>query len=111
MFGHPVTAHLDISRSIRAHSQNLSNLFSCVCSASSLLAIAAMSSAYVDDEIFILDVPKVYPLVPCCSHLRRGSKNMINRYGLSVYPCIVPRWMKIGKVFSEIFSSKYGRGL
>ena len=90
LFGHPVMAHLGIPRSIPAHSQNLSSLLSCVCSVSSLLAIAARSSAYAADEILTLDVPKVYPLFPCCNHLRRGSRNMINRYGLRVSPCIVP---------------------
>jgi hypothetical protein len=90
LFGHPVTAHLGIPRSIPAHSQNLSSLFSYVYNVSSLLAIAARSSAYDADEILTLDVPKVYPLFPCCSHLSRGSKNMINRYGLRVSPCIVP---------------------
>ena len=90
LFGHPVTAHLDIPISIPAHSQNLSNLFSCVCSDSSLLAISARSSAYAADEILILDVPKVYLLSPCCNYLRRGSKNIINKYGLRVSPCIVP---------------------
>jgi hypothetical protein len=90
LLGHPITAHLGISRSIPVHLQNLFSLFICVCSDSSLLAIAARSSAYVADEIFPLDVPKVYPLSPCYSHLRRGSKNIINRYGLIVFPCIVP---------------------
>ena len=90
LFGHPVMAHLGIPRSIPAHSQNLSSLLSCVCSVSSLLAIAARSSAYAADEILTLDVPKVYPLFPFCNHLRRGSRNMIKRYGLSVSPCIVP---------------------
>ena len=89
-FGHPITAHLDIPRFIPAHSQNLSSLLSCICNVSSLLAIAARSSAYVANEILTLDVPKVYPLFPCCSHLRSGSRNMINRYGLRVSPCIVP---------------------
>ena len=73
-----------------AHSQNLSSLLSCVCSDFNLLAIAAKSSAYVVEEIFTLDVPNVYPLFPSCNHLRRGSKNMMNRYGLRVSPCIVP---------------------
>ena len=45
LFGHPVTAHLDIPRSIPVQAQNLSSLLSCVCSVSSLLAIAARSSA------------------------------------------------------------------
>ena len=81
---------MGIARSIPAHSQNLSSLFSCVCSDLSLLAIAARSFAYAADEILTLDVPKVYPLSPCCSHLRSGSKNIINRYGLRVSLCIVP---------------------
>ena len=90
LFGHPVTAHLGIPRFIPTHSQNLSNLFNCICSDSSLLAIAARSSAYAADKTLILDVPKVYPLFPCCNHLRRGSKNIINKYGLRVSPYIVP---------------------
>src|SRR6202048_1695510 len=101
LFGHPVTAHFGIPRSISAHSQNLSSLFNYVCSASSLLAIVARSSAYAADEILTLDVPKVYPLFPCCSHLSRGSRNMINRYGLRISPCIVPLWMCINRVFPK----------
>ena len=72
------------------HSQNLSSLLSCICSDFYLLTIAAKSSAYITEEIFILNVPNVYPLFPCCSHLRKDSKNMMNRYGFRVYPCIVP---------------------
>ena len=89
LFGHPVTAHLGIPRSIFAHSQNMSSLFSCVCSDFNLLAIVARSSAYAPDEILTLDVLKVYPLSPCCNHRRSGSKNIINRNGLRVSPCIV----------------------
>ena len=59
MFGHPVIAHLDISRSIPALSQNLSSLLSCVSSVSSLLAIAVRSSAYAADDMLTLDVPKL----------------------------------------------------
>ena len=90
LLGHPVTAYLDIPRFIPGHSQNLSNLFSCACNDFSLLAIVAKSSAYAADVIFTFDVPKVYPLSPYCSHLRRGSKNIINKYGLKVSPYIVP---------------------
>ena len=90
LLGHLVTTHLDIPRSIPAHSHNLSSLFSCICNDFSLLAIVAKSSAYVTDEIFTLDVPKVYQLSPWCNHLRRGSKNTKNRYGLRVSPCNVP---------------------
>ena len=79
LLGHPVTAHLGIPRSIPAHSHNLSSLFSCVCNDSNLLAIVARSSAYAADAHLILDVPKVYPLSPCCNYLRSGSKNIINK--------------------------------
>ena len=89
-FGRPVIVHLGIPRSIPAHLQNLSSLLSCICRDVNLLAIVAKSLAYAAEEIFTLDVPNVYPLFPCCSHLRRGSKNMMNRYGLRVSPCIVP---------------------
>ena len=54
----PVTAYLDIPIFILAHSQNLSNLFSCVCKIFNLLAIAAKSSTYATDEILTLDVPR-----------------------------------------------------
>ena len=90
LFGHPIIAHLDIPRSILAHSQNLSSLLSCICSVFNLLAIAARSSTSAADAILTLDVSNAYPLFPCCSHRRRGSRNMINRYGLRVSPCIVP---------------------
>ena len=90
MFGQPVIAHLGIPRSMPTQSQNLSSLLICICSDFNLLAIAAKSSAYVAEEIFTLDVPNVYSLFPCCSHLRRGSRNMMNRYGLRMFPCIVP---------------------
>ena len=71
LLGHPITAHLGIPRSNPAHSQNLSNVLSCICNDFSLLAIATKSSAYAADEILTLKVPKVYSLLPCCNHLRR----------------------------------------
>ena len=101
LFGYPVTAHLGIHRSIPAHSQNLSSLFNYICSDSSLLAIAARSSAYDADEILTLDVPNVYPLFPCCSHRKSGSRNIMNKYGLRILPCIIPLWIGIGKVFPK----------
>ena len=61
LLGHPVTAHLGIPRSIPAHSQKLSNLFTCVCNDFNLLVIAAKVLVYAADEILTLDVPKVYP--------------------------------------------------
>ena len=51
LFGHPIIAHLEMPRSIPAQVRNLSGLLSCVCNVSSLLAIAARSSAYAADDI------------------------------------------------------------
>ena len=101
LFGHPVMAHFDTPRSIPAHSQYLSNLFSCIWIECNLVVMAAKSSAYAAELIVILDVPKVYPFLPLCSHLSNGSRNIKNRYGLSVSPCIVPRCMGIGFVLPK----------
>ena len=73
-------AHFGIPRSILAHSQNLSNLFSCICSDVNLFAIIVRSSAYVVEFIVILDVLNVYPFHPLCNHLDSDSKNIIKRY-------------------------------
>ena len=89
LFEHPIIAHLGFPRSMPAHVHILSSLLSCICNDFNRLAIATKSSTYVAEEIFTLDVPKVYSLFPCCNHLRKGSKNMMNRYGLRVFPCIV----------------------
>ena len=58
--------------------------------------IIARLSAYVAEFIVSCDVPSVYPFFPLCSHLSSGSKNIRNRYGLSVSPCIVLLCMGIG---------------
>ena len=63
--------------------------------------IAARSSAYTAELIVSLDVPNVYPFFPLYSHLSRGSRNIKNRYGLSVLPCIVPICMGMGFVFPK----------
>ena len=60
--------------------------------------MAARSSAYAAELIVSLDVPNVYPFLPLCSHINRGSKNIRKRYGLSVSPCIVPLCIGIGFV-------------
>lgn len=49
------------------------------------------------------DVLKWYPMSYFFSHLRSGSKNMINRYGLRVSPCMVPRLFVIGGVVPKWF--------
>ena len=84
-----MTTHFDIPRSIPTHSQYLSILFSCDCIDVSLLVIVARSFAYAIELIVDLDVPKVYTYFPFCSHLSSGSRNMIKKYGLRVFPCIV----------------------
>ena len=79
LLGQPIIAHLGIPRSMSAHSQYLSSLFSCVCSDGSLLVITARSSAYAAKLIVVFDVPNVYPFLPLCSHLSSGSRNIINK--------------------------------
>ena len=95
LFGHPMIAHFGIPRSIPTHSQNLSNLFSCICSDVSLFAIIARLSTYAAEFIVILDVPNVYPFLPLCNHLDSGSKNIIKRYGFRMSPYIVPYYIGI----------------
>ena len=48
-----------------------------------------------------LDVLKWYPMLSVPSHLKRGSRKIINRYGLSVSPWIVARLMLIGVWFQS----------
>ena len=99
LFGHPVMAHFGTPKSIPTHAQYLSSLFSWFFIDCRLLVMAARSSAYAAELMVSLDVPNVYPFFPLCSHLSRGSRNIRNRYGLSVSPCIVPLCIGIGSVF------------
>ena len=104
LFGHPVIAHFGIPRSIPAHSQNLSNLFSCICIDVSLFAIIARLSVYAAKFIVILDVPNVYPFLPLSNHLDSGSTNIIKRYGLRMSPCIVPYCIDIFCILPKCYS-------
>ena len=52
------------------------------------------------------DVLKWYPRLSFSSHLRSGSRNMMNRYGLRVSPCMVPRLICIGGVVSKVITGK-----
>ena len=79
-------AHSVIARSIPAHSQYLSTLFGSRCSDVSLLVNIASSSTYGDEVIVILDVSSVYPCFPCGDHCRSDSRNIMNKYGLTVSP-------------------------
>ena len=47
------------------------------------------------------NVLKWYPGLFFSNHLRRGSRNMIKRYGLKMSPCIVLRLISIGGVVSK----------
>ena len=49
---------------------------------------------------------KWYPKLSFSSHLRSGSRNIINRYGLRVSPCMVPRLIFIGNVDLKWFLMK-----
>lgn len=53
--------------------------------------MAAKSSTYAAKLIISLDVPSVYLFFPLCSQRSSGSKNIRNKYELSVLPCIVLR--------------------
>ena len=50
----------------------------------------AKSSAYAAELMVSLDVPSVYSFFSLCNYLSNGSKNIKNKYGLSVSPCMVP---------------------
>ena len=99
-------AHLGMPRSIPAHLQILFILFIWICRDDTLLARAAKSSVYAAEFISVLEVLKVYPLFPFCSHHRSGSRKIINRYRLSVSPCMVSLCMGIGCVLPK-YSSMY----
>ena len=49
---------------------------------------------------------KWYPKLSFSSHLRSGSRNIINRYGLRVSPCMIPRLIFIGNVDPKWFLMK-----
>ena len=61
----------------------------------------ARSSVYVAEFSLVLEVWKVYPLFPICSHRNSGFRKIMNRYGLSVSPCMVPLCMGIGCVLPK----------
>ena len=63
-----------------------------------LSVIMAKSSAYAVVVHVEWEVLKWYPMSSFSSHLRSGSRKIINRYGLRVSPCIVPRLISIGSV-------------
>jgi hypothetical protein len=66
-----------------------------------LFEIMARLSAYVVEFIVYCHVLSWKPRFPRSSHLSRGSKNMIKRYGLSVSPCMVPLCICTGFVIPK----------
>jgi hypothetical protein len=66
-----------------------------------LLVIMAKSSAYAAEFSVYCDVLSLYPRLSCSSHLSRGSRNMIKRYGLSVSPYMVLLCMCTGFVLPK----------
>ena len=98
LLGHPVIAHLERLRSICDHCGYFCSLVIWGWICLMLSVIMAKSSAYAVVVYVALDVLKWYPMSSFSSHLKRGSRKMINRYGLSVSPWIVPRLMLIGGV-------------
>ena len=101
LLGHPMMVHLGMPSSIPAHWQNLSILFICGCMYLISLVIVAKSSAYVVELSVYCDVLSLYPRLSLSNHLSSGSRDMINRYELSVSPCMVPLCMWIGLVLSK----------
>ena len=73
LLGHPVIVHLGMSRSIPALLENLSILSIWIWRDVILLARTAKSSVYATEFISVLEVLKVYSLLPFCSHRRSGS--------------------------------------
>ena len=108
LLGHPVMAHFCTSKSIPAHSQNLSSLFNCICSDWRLFVIAARSSAYAAELMVSFDVPNVYPFLPLCSHLSNGSRNNRNKYGFRVSPWNGTSLDGYWFCFAKVFARKYG---
>ena len=56
---------------------------------------------HVDDNVL-----KWYPMLSFSNHLKSDSRNIINRYGLKVSPCMVPQLISIGGVIPKSFPVK-----
>ena len=63
--------------------------------------IITKSSAYVVVMHIAEDVLKRYLMLSFLNYLRRDSKKIINKYGLRVSSCIVPRLISIGSVIPK----------
>lgn len=72
-----------------------------------LSVIIARSSAYVVVVHVERDVLKWYPMLSFSNHLRSGSKNIINMYGLRVSPCMIPWLISTGGVVLKWFPMNF----
>lgn len=95
LLGHPIMAHFDRLGSIYDKFVEFGYLWLdvlyVVCNDCQIICICCCGG--VAEEVL-----KWYPMLSFSSHLRRGSRKMINRYGLSVSPCIVPLLIFIGSI-------------
>jgi hypothetical protein len=105
LFGQPVIAHLGIPSSIPTQRHNLSILLIYGCMDLMLFVIMARSSAYAAEFIIYCesDVLRLYPRFPRSNHLSSGSRNMMERYGLSASPCMILLCMCIGLFYQSAF--------
>ena len=98
---HHVMAHFERLRSMCDHSVSFCSLNICDWMCCMLSKIFARSSVYVVEVHVAVYVLKWYSMLSFSSHLNSGSKNIINKYGLSVSPCMVSRLIVIGDVVSN----------
>ena len=81
--------HFERLRFMCDHFANFCSLKICGWMCCMLSEIIARLYAYVVVVHVAVDVVKWYPMLSFSSHLNSGYKNIINKYGLSVYPCAV----------------------
>ena len=101
LLGQPMMAHFKRFRSLCDHYANFCILSICGWICCMLSVMIVRLSAYVVVVHMEGDVSKWYPMLSFSSHLKSGSKNMINRYGLRLSLCMVPRLILIGMLFQS----------
>ena len=106
LLGQPVITHFERFRSIYDQSANFCSLFIYGCMYCMLSVIIIRSSAYAVVVHVEEDVLKWYPMFFFSNHFRSGSKNMINRYELRMFSCMVHRLISIGGVDPKWFPVK-----
>ena len=96
LLGHFVMTHFERLRSISDHSVIFCSLIMWGWMCCILSDIMARSSAYAVVVHVDVDVFKWYPMLFFFSQRSRDYMNIINKYGLRVSPCMVPRLIVIG---------------